>query len=92
MGDVMGEHDLSFPPSSLLGDEGEVVFIRRDLAQTVTQARAWAMAHEGMTLRGFDDVDEVEMLPVPDHFIGIEYDWAMVKTGTPGAVAYWRFR
>lgn len=78
-------------PDSLSGDDGESVFIRRDLAPTVTAAKAYALQHLGDNLADME-VDEVEMLPVPEHFTGIDYEWATVRSGTPDAVAYWRFR
>lgn len=75
----------------LTGAEGEVVFVRRDLAQTETAARAYALEHDGCNLTGYE-VDEVEMLPVPDYFIGLDVEWATVRPGTPAAVRFWRFQ
>jgi hypothetical protein len=76
-------------PEMLSGEDGEVVFVRRELGETATQARARALA-DGTNVLGMD-VDEVEMLPVPEHFTGIEYEWATVKPGTEGAAPFWRF-
>lgn len=88
---VMEEgRSVSAPPEFLTGDEGEVVFIRADLADSVTSARGLALA-EGYNLADFD-ADVVEMLPVPEHFTAIEYEWATVKYGTPGGVPFWRFQ
>jgi hypothetical protein len=82
-------------PAIFSGDDGEVVFVRRDVAETVTAARAYALEHEGANLSHME-VDEVEMLEVPEHFIAIRRDlgheWSVVRPGTPGAVTYWRFR
>ncbi len=82
---------MSDAPDILTGDDGETVFIRRDLAQTPIQARAYALAHDGQNLAGYV-ADEVEMCEVPTHFTGIDMDWATVKPGTAGATRYWRFR
>ena len=78
-------------PDYLVGDEGETTFVRRDLADTPTSALAYVLEHEGANLSHYD-ADEVEMLEVPSYFTGIDDEWATVVPGTPGAVAYWRFR
>lgn len=76
-------------PEVLAGDDGEVVFVRADLALSATHARGVALV-EGYNLSG-RDVDVVEMLPVPEHFTEIDYEWAVVKPGTPGATSFYRF-
>lgn len=90
VGDVRAAVPAVSAPDYLSGDEGETVFIRRDLALTETAARAWALEHDGSNLRWYE-ADEVEMLPVPEHFTELEVDWAVVESGTTSAVAYWRF-
>lgn len=77
-------------PEHLIGDDGEVVFVRRDLAATLNAAEEAALG-QGMNVHLWA-ADVVELLPVPEHFVEIDYEWAVVKPGTPGAVAYWRFQ
>jgi hypothetical protein len=77
-------------PEYLAGEDGDVAFVRRDLGETPTLASEWALG-QGVNLSQLE-ADPVEMLPVPEHFTDIEYEWAVVRGGTPGAVAYWRFR
>lgn len=77
------------PPEILYGNDGDTVFIRRDLAATDTAARAYALS-EGTNLASFE-ADDVEMLPVPEHFV-VDEDWWVVRPGTPNAVAYWKFQ
>lgn len=78
------------PPDLLAGDEGETVFVRRDLATTVTAARAYALS-QGYNLAAMEP-DAVEMLPVPEWFINVDAEWWTVKPGTLGSIHYWRFR
>jgi hypothetical protein len=85
--------DALLRPDFLSGEDGEVVFVPRSFAATATEARAVAL-REGFNVGGWG-VDEVEMLPVPEHFLGFgvfDADWAVVRPGTPGAVAFWRFQ
>lgn len=77
-------------PEILEGQEGELVFVRADLALSATHARGVALT-DGYNLSGFE-VDLIEMLPVPDHFVGMDADWWPVRPGTPDAVSYWRFQ
>lgn len=78
-------------PDFLVGENGEVVFVPRDLtADTVTRAYERALV-EGYNLAGMQ-VDEVVMLPVPEYFTGLDVEWVTVREGTPGAVRFWRFR
>jgi len=77
-------------PDVLSGDEGESIFVRHDLAENETAARASAL-REGYSTDGYEAA-VVEMLPVPEHFTGIDHEWATVHPGTPEAVKYWRFR
>ncbi len=77
-------------PDVLSGDDGEVVFVRSDVADTIVGIKSYAL-EQGYNL--YDrEVDEVEMLPVPEHFTEIDYDWSVVKPGTPGATSFYRFR
>ena len=70
----------------LLTDEGEVVFVRGDLAMSAPEARNAA------SIRDFDvagmEVDVVSMAPDPK---GV-YEWVVVADATPDAVRFWRFR
>lgn len=77
-------------PEHLHGADGESAFVRRDVVSTATEARAYLFAQSGSDWTGVEP-DEVEMLPVPEHFIELEVEWAVVNPATPGAVAYWRF-
>lgn len=81
---------MRFGPDFLSGDDGEAFFVRRDLAASPRAALSVGL-REGTNLAGYA-VDLVQMLPVPEHFIEIEYEWAVVRDGTPHAVTYWRFR
>lgn len=82
------------PPDTLIEpNEGEIIWVRRDLASTSVKAMEYALA-EGYNVAGWG-IDEVEMLPVPECFESIISDfgqWGVVTPGTPEAVAYWRFR
>lgn len=78
-------------PDLMSGNDGEVVFIRHDLAATETAARAYALEHDGQGLAGCV-VDVIDMLPIPEHFINIDAEWWIVKPDTPDAVRYWRFQ
>jgi hypothetical protein len=77
-------------PEYLSDADGDAAFVRRDLGETPTLACEWALG-QGVNLSQME-ADPVEMLPVPEHFTDIEYEWAVVRGGTPGAVPYWRFR
>ncbi len=86
----MQADNVAHAPEFLSGDDGETVFIRSDLAMSAPEARNYAFT-QGSNVSGWA-VDVVEMLPVPDHFTEIEYEWAAVRDGTPDGVRYWRFQ
>lgn len=79
-------------PTVLAGDDGEVIFVRRDAAPTQIEAVEVAIRESGLTGAGNMSGDEVEMRRVPDYFTGLGYEWATVKPGTPGAIRFWRLR
>jgi hypothetical protein len=78
-------------PTILSGQDGEVVFVRMELPlDSATQARSRALS-EGHNCAGME-VDAVDMLPIPAHFIETDAEWWVVKPDTAGATRYWRFR
>lgn len=87
------QHERVIPtvPPVLSGEDGETVFVPRAGTDDTELAARERALREGFSVTRMD-AEEVEMLPVPEHFIGIEYEWATVKPGTLGAVAYWRFQ
>lgn len=85
--------DFAAPETLVEPNEGEIVWVRSDLATTATKAAEYALG-VGYNVAGWS-VDEVEMLPVPSHFKSLIEDfgsWGIVRAGTPWAISYWRFR